>query len=127
MPYSRPDAGSLPPGSALMPGAFPPMAGAPPGAPVPLVLAPGFPPGAPGLPPMIEREPVDVCKLFVGGLNPNTTEAELEDYFKQYGAVRRPPPVCAAFVHVLLVLGGISSSCVLCLSPCLVLFDPYII
>lgn len=90
-PYSRPDGAGLPPGAALMPGAFPPMAGGPPGAPVghvPIVLAPGFPHGAPGLPPIIEREPVDVCKLFVGGLNPSTTEAELEDYFKQYGAVK---------------------------------------
>ncbi|KAL8270841.1 hypothetical protein Esti_005212 [Eimeria stiedai] len=91
-PYGRAEgAPSLPPGAALVPGAFPPLAGAPPGAPVgplPLVIAPGFPPGGPGLPPIIEREPVDVCKLFVGGLNPNTTDAELEDYFKQYGAVK---------------------------------------
>ncbi|XP_026192833.1 heterogeneous nuclear ribonucleoprotein 1 [Cyclospora cayetanensis] len=92
VPYSRPDGAALPPGATLVPGAFPPMAGAPPGAPlgpVPLVLAPGFAPGGPGMPPpILEREPVDVCKLFVGGLNPSTTEAELEDYFKQYGAVR---------------------------------------
>lgn len=90
-PYSRPDGGALPPGAALMPGAFPPIHGAPPGGPlgpVPLVLAPGFAPGPAGMPPIIEREPVDVCKLFVGGLNPATTEAELEDYFKQYGAVK---------------------------------------
>ena len=88
VPYTRPDGGSLPPGAALVPGGFPPMGPPPPGGPMgplPLVLAPGFAPGA--MPPLIEREPIDVCKLFVGGLNPNTTEAELEDYFKQYGAV----------------------------------------
>ncbi|CDJ37375.1 RNA binding protein, putative [Eimeria tenella] len=88
LPYSRPDGAALPPAAALMPGAFPPVGGAPPGAPmgpVPLVLAPGF---APGGPPLLEREPIDVCKLFVGGLNPSTTEADLEEYFKQYGAVR---------------------------------------
>ncbi|KAL8444246.1 hypothetical protein Emag_005603 [Eimeria magna] len=92
-PYGRAEgAPSLPPGAAIVPGGFPPLAGGPPGAPVgplPLVIAPGFPPGAPALPPIIEREPVDVCKLFVGGLNPNTTDAELEDYFKQYGAGAR--------------------------------------
>lgn len=91
-PYSRPDAAALPPGAALMPGAFPPIHGPPPPGgpmgPVPLVIAPGFAPGPGGMPPIIEREPVDVCKLFVGGLNPATTEAELEDYFKQYGAVK---------------------------------------
>ncbi|KAL8448693.1 hypothetical protein Emed_003602 [Eimeria media] len=93
-PYGRAEGGpSLPPGAAIVPGGFPPLAGGPPGAPVgplPLVIAPGFPPGGPALPPIIEREPVDVCKLFVGGLNPNTTDAELEDYFKQYGAGAKP-------------------------------------
>ena len=91
VPYSRSEGSSMPPAAAaaaaaLLHGGLP-LPGGPPGAPVPFVLAPGFAAGAPGGPPIIEREPVDVCKLFVGGLNPNTTEAELEDYFKQYGAV----------------------------------------
>lgn len=94
VPYSRPEGAAMPPAAALMQGAFPPMGPPPPGGPVgpvPLVIAPGFPPGAPGPLPVIEREPVDVCKLFVGGLNPSTTDAELEEYFKQYGAVSTRP------------------------------------
>ncbi|OEH77309.1 RNA binding protein [Cyclospora cayetanensis] len=42
----------------------------------------------PRTPPTVS-EPQD---LFVGGLNPSTTEAELEDYFKQYGAGTPPLP-----------------------------------
>ena len=33
------------------------------------------------------RGPEPVKKVFVGGLDPNTSEAEIRDYFGQYGTV----------------------------------------
>jgi len=33
------------------------------------------------------RGPEPVKKVFVGGLDPNTSEAEIRDYFGQYGMV----------------------------------------
>lgn len=33
------------------------------------------------------RGPEPVKKVFVGGLDPNTTEAEIREYFGQYGTV----------------------------------------
>ena len=36
------------------------------------------------------RGPEPVKKVFVGGLDPNTSEAEIRDYFSQYGMVNYP-------------------------------------
>lgn len=84
-PFARPGEFAHPPGGAV---SYPSPHIAGPGP--PLVLAPQF--AAAGIAPLLDREPVDVCKLFVGGLSPSTTDADLEEHFKQFGRVRRKTP-----------------------------------